>query len=230
MKKNKIVVLTGAGMSAESGLKTFRDADGLWEGHSIYDVATPEAWQRNPQLVNDFYNQRRQQLLQVVPNQGHLALAQLEDMAEVIIITQNVDDLHERAGSTQVLHLHGELLKVRSSNNRHEIYPWTSDLSATDVDQEGFPLRPHIVWFGEEVPALQAAAKLVQAADYVAVIGTSLQVYPAAGLLYEVRAATPVWYIDPKPAAVPKAHFPLEVWQKTATVGVPEWVEMVRKF
>lgn len=198
--KKKLVVLTGAGISAESGIKTFRDSNGLWEGHNVMDVATPEGWQKNPELVLDFYNQRRKQLHDVQPNFGHEILAQLENDFDVFIITQNVDNLHEKAGSTNVLHLHGELLKVRSTVNSNYILDWESDLNSGDVDDNGHQLRPHIVWFGEEVPALEEAVLLVEKADILIIIGTSLQVYPAAGLMNFAKPSIPVYYIDPKPA------------------------------
>lgn len=220
-----IVVLTGAGISAESGLQTFRDAGGLWEGHAIHDVATPEAWARQPEVVNRFYNQRRQQLLQVAPNAAHIALAQLEQRAEVRIITQNVDDLHERAGSTQVLHLHGQLLQVRSSSQPDEVYDWRGDLTRHDVDRQGQPLRPNIVWFGEAVPAMDTAVDWVQRADQVLVVGTSLQVYPAAGLLYDVPPQVPITYIDPHPAQVTGIEKRLNALALTAVEGVPAWCE-----
>ena len=172
----KIVVLSGAGISAESGIKTFRDADGLWEGHDIMEVASPEGFAKNPELVLDFYNKRRAQLLEVQPNLAHEILAELEHNFEVHIITQNVDDLHERAGSTNVLHLHGELLKVRSIYNDQIILDWKTDLFLGDVDQFDNQLRPNIVWFGEEVPAMNTALEIVEQADILVVIGTSLQV------------------------------------------------------
>jgi NAD-dependent deacetylase len=200
--KKKLVVLTGAGVSAESGIKTFRDAGGLWEGHNVNDVATPEGWQRNPKMVLDFYNQRRKQLQEVQPNLGHQILAELEHDFEVSIITQNVDNLHEKAGSSAVLHLHGELLKVRSTANRNYILDWESDLNSGDVDDKGNQLRPHIVWFGEEVPALEEAVTIVEKADILIIIGTSLQVYPAAGLMNFAKPNIPVYYIDPKPAQI----------------------------
>jgi len=182
--KKKLVVLSGAGMSAESGLKTFRDADGLWEGYRIEEVATLEAFHRNPSLVLDFYNERRKQLLTVEPNRAHQLLVILESYFSVQIVTQNVDDLHERAGSTQVLHLHGELLKARSSVKRNLVYPWYKDIVLGDCCELGFQLRPHIVWFGEDVPLIQEAAMHVESADILLIIGTSLQVYPAAGLMH----------------------------------------------
>lgn len=220
--KKKLVVLTGAGISAESGIKTFRDSDGLWEGHDVMEVATPEGWQKNQDLVLDFYNKRRQQLKEVQPNLGHQILAELEKDFDVYIITQNVDDLHERAGSTKVLHLHGELLKVRSTRNPELILDWQNDLFTGDVDENGHQLRPHIVWFGEMVPALEQAIPIVENADYFAVIGTSLQVYPAAGLISYTYSITPVFYIDPKPISIPNIQNKVEVIAKTATEGVAE--------
>jgi len=220
--KKKLVVLTGAGISAESGIKTFRDSDGLWEGHDVMEVATPEGWQKNQDLVLDFYNKRRQQLKEVQPNLGHQILAELEKDFDVYIITQNVDDLHERAGSTKVLHLHGELLKVRSTRNPELILDWQDDLFTGDFDENGHQLRPHIVWFGEMVPALEQAIPIVENAYYFAVIGTSLQVYPAAGLISYTYSITPVFYIDPKPISIPNIQNKVEVIAKTATEGVAE--------
>ena len=220
----KLVVLTGAGISAESGIKTFRDADGLWEGHNVMDVASPEGWHRNKELVLDFYNQRRKQLLEVKPNKGHFGLAELEKDFDVHIITQNVDNLHELAGTTKVLHLHGELLKVRSTNPEFSgedyILDWQNDLVIGDVDDKGHQLRPHIVWFGEMVPALEEAISITLKADYVAVIGTSLQVYPAASLMHYAKPNVPVFYIDPRPASITNLQNPLEVIAKNATEGV----------
>ena len=178
-----MVVLTGAGMSAESGIKTFRDANGLWEGHDVMDVATLDAFKRNPQLVLEFYNQRRRQLLQVVPNRGHKNLKTLEKHYEVQIITQNVDDLHERAGSSKIVHLHGELRKVRSTKNENDVLDWSKDLNLGDVDKDGSQLRPHIVWFGEPVPEMEKAIELTMKADLLVIIGTSMKVYQAAGLV-----------------------------------------------
>lgn len=222
MTRKKLVVLSGAGISAESGLKTFRDADGLWEGHSIYDVATPEAWHRNPDLVQEFYNQRRKQLREVNPNAAHIGLAELEAQYDVQIITQNVDDLHERAGSTQVLHLHGELNMARSTGPGKEervLEHW--ELKTGDLCENGFQLRPHIVWFGEEVPALYNAAMLCQQADILLVIGTSLQVYPAAGLVHEAPFDIPRFYIDPK-ADERGGQSNLQVIAKRATEGIKD--------
>ncbi len=217
----KLVVLTGAGISAESGLKTFRDADGLWEGHNVMDVASPEGWYRNTALVLDFYNQRRRQLHEVKPNHGHIVLAELEKDFDVHIITQNVDNLHEQAGSSKVLHLHGELLKVRSTKNEEYILDWNHDLVLGDVDDKDNQLRPHIVWFGEMVPALEEAITIIEQADYVAVIGTSLQVYPAASLMHYAIPSVPVFYIDPRPASINNLQNPLEIIAMNATDGVP---------
>lgn len=221
MKKN-LVVLTGAGISAESGLKTFRDADGLWEGHNVMDVASPEGWQRDPELVLEFYNQRRRQLKEVLPNAGHLGLAELENDFDVHIITQNVDDLHERAGSSKVLHLHGELLKVRSVANPNYVLDWHEDLNLGDTEDRGHQLRPHIVWFGEMVPALEEAAAIAHQADFFAVVGTSLQVYPAAGLMHYTKPNTPVFYVDPKPASIYNLSNPVVVIDKVASLGVAD--------
>jgi NAD-dependent deacetylase len=218
--KKRLVVLTGAGISAESGIKTFRDSDGLWEGHNVTDVATPEGWQKNPQLVLDFYNARRRQLHEVVPNEGHSILAELEKDFDVHIITQNVDNLHEAAGSSKVLHLHGELFKVRSTKNRSHILDWQHDLLWGDTDENGHQLRPHIVWFGEDVPALEEAISLAQQADIFAVVGTSLQVYPAAGLMQYANPKVPVFYVDPKPATIPYLSNPLEVIAEVASKGM----------
>lgn len=220
--KKKLVVLTGAGISAESGIKTFRDSDGLWEGHNVQDVATPQGWYKNPALVLDFYNQRRKQLKEVQPNLAHHILAELEAHFDVFVITQNVDDLHERAGSTNVLHLHGELLKVRSNANPDYILNWQDDLNIGHFDNNKNQLRPHIVWFGEEVPALEEAITLTETADYFAVIGTSLQVYPAAGLIDFTNAKTPIYYIDPKPIKILNLRNPLEVIPEVASEGMKQ--------
>lgn len=195
----KLVILSGAGMSAESGVKTFRDNDGLWENHRVEDVASIEAWHRNPGMVMEFYNQRRKQLYEVEPNQGHLNLVELEKYFDVEIITQNVDDLHERAGSTKVLHLHGELKKVRSTKNPDDVFELDGwELKLGDLAKDGSQLRPHIVWFGEDVPMIYEAMKKVEMADILVVIGTSLQVYPAAGLINYAPPFCPKYYIDPK--------------------------------
>ena len=219
----KLVVLTGAGISAESGISTFRDAGGLWEQHRIEDVATPEAWMRNPELVLRFYNQRRQKLRDALPNAGHRALAELEKDFDVHIITQNVDDLHERAGSGQVLHLHGELRKVRSERYADLIYNWDDDLALGDLCEKGAQLRPHIVWFGESVPMLPLAAEIAAEADLFLIVGTSLQVYPAASLMIYAQRDIPFYYIDPSPQRnwelqqMPN----LTVLAEPATTGVP---------
>ena len=218
--KKKLVILSGAGISAESGIKTFRDSDGLWEGHNVMDVATPEGFQRNPELVLDFYNQRRRQLHEVKPNQGHQILAELENDFDVHIITQNVDNLHEQAGSSNVLHLHGELFKVRSTANENHIINWQHDLKWGDVDPDGYQFRPHIVWFGEAVPALDAAIALVQKAEILIVIGTSLQVYPAAGLLHYTKSNIPIYYIDPHPATISNAPSNLKIIATTGSNGM----------
>lgn len=216
-----IVVLTGAGISAESGLSTFRDSGGLWEQHSVYDVATPEAFARNQELVLRFYNERRHQLESAQPNPAHRLLAELESRYRVTVVTQNVDDLHERGGSTNVLHLHGELTKARSSGFPELIYDiGYKEIHPGDVCERGTQLRPHIVWFGEEVPMLDAAAEVVRTADQLLIVGTSLQVYPAAGLVYEVDIDVPITVIDPgEPASVSRAR----VIRKSASEGVREW-------
>ena len=220
-----IVVLTGAGISAESGLSTFRDNGGLWEQHSVYDVATPEAFERNRDLVLRFYNERRRQLLSVQPNPAHRLLAELENRYRVTVVTQNVDDLHERGGSSNVIHLHGELTKARSSAYPDLIYDiGYNDINPGDTCDRGAQLRPHIVWFGEEMPMLDAAAEVVRTADQLLIVGTSLQVYPAAGLVYEVDIDVPITVIDPgEPASVSRAR----VIRKGASDGLSEWVKML---
>ena len=225
----KIVVLTGAGISAESGIKTFRDSDGLWENHRIEDVATPEGWFKNPELVLEFYNQRRAQLLEVQPNDGHRALADLEKNFEVHVVTQNVDDLHERAGSTRVLHLHGELRKVRSTRFPDLIYDWDKDLKMGDNCERGAQLRPHIVWFGESVPMLEPAADLASEADIFIIVGTSLQVYPAASLMVYAPRHIPFFYVDPRPQVNAElARMPnLTVIAEPASTGVKKVVEQL---
>ncbi|MFZ9031655.1 MAG: SIR2 family NAD-dependent protein deacylase [Robiginitalea sp.] len=217
----KLVVLSGAGMSADSGLKTFRDSGGLWEGHDVMQVASPEAFSKNPELVMEFYNQRRRQLKSAVPNAGHLALASLETHFDVCIVTQNVDDLHERAGSTRVLHLHGELLKARSTGPANTVYPWEGDLHLQDRCEAGFPLRPHIVWFGEPVPLLEEAAVLTMQADLLIVVGTSLQVYPAAGLIHYRRQGVPLYFVDPNPSLNAGDLDHLEILPERAASGLP---------
>lgn len=223
--KQRIVVLSGAGISAESGLKTFRDADGLWEGHDVMSVASPEGFSKNPELVLDFYNQRRRQLLKARPNKAHIALVRLEEYFEVSIITQNVDDLHERAGSSMVLHLHGELLKVRSTGDPAFLLSWKDDLHLGETCQKGFQLRPHIVWFGEEVPLLPKAAEITASADIVLIIGTSMQVYPAAALIHYASEGVPVYFIDPKPSIASSPGLNLWIFAEKAVTGVPALVE-----
>ncbi|MEI7509559.1 MAG: NAD-dependent deacylase [Flavobacterium sp.] len=225
----KLVVLTGAGISAESGIKTFRDSNGLWEGHDVMDVATPEGWRKNQELVLDFYNKRRRQLHHVKPNNGHRILAELEDYFEVHIITQNVDNLHEEAGSSKVLHLHGELFKVRSTKDQNYIKDWKTDLQTGDFDPNGHQLRPHIVWFGEEVPALEQALLLTQKADFYAVIGTSLQVYPAAGLIEFTPSSIPIFYIDPNPSTMYNVKNQVDVIALKASEGMPILKEKLLK-
>ncbi|GAA7751072.1 NAD-dependent deacylase [Helicobacter pylori] len=193
-----LVILSGAGISAESGIKTFRDADGLWEGHDIMEVASPYGWKKNPQKVLDFYNQRRRQLFEVYPNKAHKALAELEKHYQVNIITQNVDDLHEKAGSSRILHLHGELLSVRSEKDPNLVYRWEKDLNLGDLAKDKSQLRPDIVWFGEAVPLLEEAISLVKQAHLLIIIGTSLQVYPAASLYTHAHKDALIYYIDPK--------------------------------
>ena len=220
----RVVVLTGAGISAESGLQTFRGPDGLWEGHRVEDVATPEAWAANPGLVLEFYNQRRRGVRQAQPNAAHLALVDLEGAYDVRIVTQNVDDLHERAGSSNVLHLHGEVRKARSTRDSSLIRDLDdSDIHLGDLCERGSQLRPHIVWFGEMVPAMDEAVELVAEADVLLVVGTSLQVYPAAGLVFEAPRRARRIVVNPE-VPEPVAGRGFEVVAKPATVGVPEVV------
>ncbi len=219
MGKKKLVVLTGAGISAESGLRTFRDSDGLWEGYNIEDVATPRAWRRNPQLVLEFYNQRRKNVLEAKPNAAHKGLALLEKDFDVHIITQNIDDLHERGGSTKVMHLHGEILKMRSERNNHLIFPIEKDIMLGDTASDGAQLRPHIVWFEEPVPMIEMAAPLVMEADIFVVVGTSLVVYPAAGLVDYAPLAAPKFIID-KTIPYTSSVKNLIAIEKPATEGV----------
>ena len=222
----KVVVLSGAGISAESGLKTFRDSDGLWENYRIEDVATPEAWAKNRKLVLDFYNERRRQVMKAKPNAAHVALAQLQNKFDVNIITQNIDDLHERAGSKNVLHLHGEIFKSRSSINSSLIYTIAgTELNEGEKCDDGSQLRPHIVWFGEMVPALDEAALLVTKADIFIVIGTSLAVYPAAGLVHFAAVESEKYFIDP--AAVEINGF--KSFRENAGSGVPVLIEKLMK-
>jgi len=225
----KLVVLSGAGISQESGIKTFRDADGLWNKYRIEEVASPVAWRREPQMVLDFYNMRRKQLYEVDPNAAHYELAKLEEEYKVQIITQNVDDLHERAGSTNVLHLHGELKKVRSTVDENLVYlldGW--ELKLGDLCDKGSQLRPHIVWFGEPVPNIMTATSMVQEADIFLVVGTSLKVYPAAGLLQYVPDHVPKYLVDPE--AEPQYYIRnLTIIKDKATTGIRKFIELLKQ-
>jgi NAD-dependent deacetylase len=217
--KKKIVVLTGAGISAESGLKTFRDSDGLWEGYEVTEVATPRAWRKNPGLVLDFYNMRRRDVAKAEPNAAHLGIAELEKDFDVQIITQNIDDLHERAGSTKVLHLHGEIFKMRSESDETLVYDIRDDILPGQMAEDGAQLRPHIVWFEEPVPMIQYAAPLVRSADIFVVVGTSLVVYPAAGLVDYALPGAPKFIIDKKiPYTAPIQN--LTTIEQPASVGI----------
>ncbi|MBK5208964.1 MAG: NAD-dependent deacylase [Flavobacteriaceae bacterium] len=223
----KIVVLTGAGISAESGINTFRDSNGLWEGHDVMEVASPMGWQKNKEKVLDFYNKRRSQLFEVFPNEAHKALAALEKKYEVSIVTQNVDDLHERAGSSKVLHLHGELLKVRSTKNPNLIYDWKKDLILGDLCEENSQLRPHIVWFGENVPMFDKALEITSEADILIIVGTSMQVYPAAHLINCAKPTVSIYFIDPKPTIQQNLYSNLTVLAEKASVGVVKVVNLL---
>ena len=224
-----MVVLTGAGISAESGIKTFRDAKGLWEGHDVMQVASPEGFAENPELVLEFYNQRRRQLLEVKPNRAHFNLVALEKEFEIEIITQNVDDLHERAGSSRVTHIHGELLKVRSSVDRAIVLDWKKNLVLGDLCKKRSQLRPHIVWFGEMVPMLETAIKITKKADILVIIGTSMQVYPAASLINYVKLNTPIYFIDPSPSISKNSFRNLKIITNTAILGTEELKELLIK-
>lgn len=228
MSKQKLVILTGAGISAESGLKTFRDSDGLWEGYNIEDVATPRAFKKNPQLVLEFYNYRRKNVLDAQPNAAHYGLAELENEYDVHIITQNIDDLHERAGSTKVLHLHGEIFKMRSELDEELVYDIRGDIQLGDTAEDGAQLRPAIVWFEEAVPAIVDAVSIVRTADIFVVVGTSLVVYPAAGLVDYARQEIPKFIIDKKIPYGSSVHN-LKAIEKPATEGVKELREFLRK-
>lgn len=223
----KLVVLTGAGISAESGLRTFRDSDGLWEGHDVAQVATPEGWQRNPELVLEFYNQRRKQALSAQPNTAHLTLKDLEDHFDVSIITQNVDNLHEKAGSSHVVHLHGQLFQSRSSTHSHLIYEMDHwELKMGDLCEKGSQLRPNIVWFGEAVPMMESAIEIVEQADILLIVGTSLVVYPAASLVHYVSKETPIYVVDPhKPELRPNKY--LQFIEDKATNGMVRLKEIL---
>ena len=225
----KIVVLSGAGISAESGISTFRDADGLWEGHDVMAVASPQGWENDQTLVLDFYNQRRRQLKEVHPNAAHQAIAKLEEKFNVVVVTQNVDDLHERGGSKKIIHLHGELNKVRSTGNPKHVTMWTEDLHLGDLCPNGYQLRPHIVWFGEMVPLVEPAIDECASADIIMIVGTSMQVYPAAGLVQYANPSCQVYYIDPKPniSYELKRRPNLHIVAEPATKGVVGLVEQL---
>ena len=229
MNKKKLVVLTGAGISAESGLRTFRDSDGLWEGYNIEDVATPRAWRKDPQLVLDFYNQRRKNVLDAKPNAAHIGLASLEKDFDVHIITQNIDDLHERGGSTNVLHLHGEILKMRSEKNPRLVTGITKDILLGDKASDGAQLRPHIVWFEESVPMIEVAVPIVQDADIFIVVGTSLVVYPAAGLVNYAVSGIPKFIID-KSIPYTSSIQNLVTIEKHATTGVQDLINALKEY
>lgn len=226
MDKKHLVVLTGAGISAESGLKTFRDSDGLWMGYNVTDVATPGAFRKDPQLVLDFYNQRRQDVAAAMPNAAHTGLAELEKHFKVTIITQNIDDLHERGGSTDILHLHGQIFQMRSVKNEHNIYEIRGDINVGDLAEDGGQLRPHIVWFEEPVPMISEAALVTSTADIFVVIGTSLQVYPAAGLIDIVPPEAQKFIIDRKVPSVGHVR-DIHVIEKPATEGIKELRELL---
>ena len=221
MKKKHIVVLTGAGISAESGLKTFRDTDGLWNGYNVYDVATPGAWKKNPEMVLEFYNARRREVAAAEPNAAHISLAELEKDFDVTIVTQNIDDLHERGGSTKIIHLHGEIFKMRSEADEKLVYEIRSDIKLGDIAADGKQLRPYIVWFEEPVPMIEKAVALMYDCNYFVVMGTSLQVYPAASLLHYAPAFLPKFIIDKKIPDVEKSST-LTLIEKPATEGVKE--------
>ena len=225
-----IAVLTGAGISAESGISTFRDGNGLWNNYDITEVASPNGWKKHPEIVLDFYNERRKQLVNVKPNKAHFALSKLQDFFRVNIITQNVDDLHERAGSKNVLHLHGELFKVRSENDENLSYIWKKDLKIGDLAEDGHQLRPDIVWFGEAVPNISKAIQIISDADYLWIIGTGMQVYPAAGLVQYLKKDAKIYYIDPKPNPLQVSN-ELEIIPKKAGIAIPKLVDIfISKF
>jgi NAD-dependent deacetylase len=225
------VVVSGAGVSAESGIKTFRDSDGLWEGYDVMEVATPEGFRKNPSLVLEFYNKRRAQLFEVEPNRAHIDIASLENDYEVHVITQNVDDLHERAGSTQVIHLHGELRKVRSTKNPELILDWEGNLIMGQKGEDGQQLRPHIVWFGEQVPLMEIAYQIISDANIVLVVGSSMQVYPAAGLIDYAPRDAKIFYVDPNPNINHELSLrkDLEIIQEKASTGIAKVVQKIKQ-
>lgn len=226
MSRKKLVVLSGAGISAESGLKTFRDSDGLWEGYDVTEVATPRGWRSNPQLVLNFYNMRRKDVAAAKPNAAHIGLAELEKHFDVTIITQNIDDLHERGGSTHVMHLHGEIFKMRSERDERLIYDIRGDIKLGDKAEDGYQLRPNIVWFEEAVPMIEEAIPVVHSADIFVVVGTSLVVYPAAGLINYVPAFAPKYIIDKQVPLTQNFHN-LTAIEKPATEGVKELIRLL---
>ena len=226
MSKKKLVVLTGAGISAESGLKTFRDSDGLWEGYDINEVATATAWRKNPALVQEFYNMRRKGVKEAQPNAAHYALAELENDFDVHVITQNIDDLHERAGSTKIIHLHGEIFKMRSEKNEELVYPVSNDIKMGDVAEDGGQLRPHIVWFEEAVPMMEDAALVTRQADLFLIVGTSLVVYPAAGLVNYAARHIPKYIIDKRIPYTSEITNIIAI-EKPATEGVGELIKLL---
>lgn len=223
MKKN-LVVLTGAGISAESGLKTFRDSDGLWMGYNVYEVATPEGWKKNPKMVLDFYNMRRKEVAAALPNPAHKGFADLQNYFNVTVITQNIDDLHERAGSKNVVHLHGEIFKMRGEKDVNTFYEIKGDINVGDIAPDTTQFRPHVVWFNEQVPMIEKASIIMSAADIFILAGTSLQVYPAAGLIEYLPADVPKYIIDTHPPYIPP-HHNFHVIKKAATEGMKELVK-----
>ena len=223
----RLVVLTGAGMSAESGISTFRDANGLWEGHDVMEVASPQGFANNPELVLEFYNQRRRQLHEVKPNKGHLNLKKLEENFDVHIITQNVDNLHEVAQSSNIIHLHGELFKAESVANENLVYTWKKDIVLGDLAEDGAQLRPHIVWFGEQVPMLEKAIEITETADILVIIGTSMQVYPAASLVNYAAINTPIYFIDPNPSVNKNAFNNLTIIKDIASSGTDKLIDLL---
>jgi NAD-dependent deacetylase len=228
MRMKRLVVFSGAGMSAESGLSTFRDQGGLWEKFDISEVATPQAWEENPNKVLKFYNERRLQIAKAKPNKAHLALAKLENHFDITIVTQNIDDLHERAGSKKILHLHGEIFKAKTSELSTDYFPVTKDLKLGDLGKDGLQLRPHVVWFGESVPEFEVAVSIVRQADILLVVGTSLNVYPAAGLIYHASPQAELFIVDPSITLPPSLSRHTLIPEK-ASIGIPKLVKLLIK-
>ena len=224
--KKKLIVLTGAGVSAESGLKTFRDSDGLWMGYDVYEEASPQGWQKNPEQVLDFYNLRRKEVSKAFPNAAHKTIANLEKFFNVTVITQNIDDLHERAGSTNVLHLHGEIFKMRSEKDKNTLYEIKGDIHYGDKARDGFQLHPHVVWFGEPVPMIAQAALILSSTEIFILVGTSLQVSPAAGLIDYLPTEIPKYIIDNNPPYIPP-HHNFTIIKKPATDGMEEVMKIL---